>query len=371
MRKALANLSLVVGSLVVTLLAIEIALRVVGYDPIGEMLRARSVAGAEMVLRLSEDPDIGYELVPGASGRAWQTDVAVNSHGMRDREYSLEKPSGTYRIAVLGDSKTFGNFLPIADVYTEVLERRLLGAGYRVEVLNFGVGGYDTVQEVAQLERHGVAFDPDLVVVGYCMNDVGVVSANLEHLENLRRWDSPIYRSRVALFLARQRERIVLAREARRANELDRFVTRFAGRIDPIGEDSIASAGVGRLSTLLASSPGVHETIGWYAEPERIGRLRYTFRRLSELAAEHGFDLAILVFPYLEPSTPVHRAAYDILRHEAERQSIDVLEVVDDFEEAGIERLRQSRNDLIHPGAAGHSLIAGVLEAYVRTRVDR
>ena len=45
---------------------------------------------------------------------------------MRDREYSLGKPAGRFRVAVLGDSKTFGNSLAIEDVYTEVLERRLL-----------------------------------------------------------------------------------------------------------------------------------------------------------------------------------------------------------------------------------------------------
>ena len=41
-----------------------------------------------------------YELVPNKEGRFVGAMVRTNHWGMRDREYSLERPAGTYRIAL-------------------------------------------------------------------------------------------------------------------------------------------------------------------------------------------------------------------------------------------------------------------------------
>jgi lysophospholipase L1-like esterase len=116
-----------------------------------------------------------WRLTPGGKGVVGGEALAVNSFGMRDREYPLAKPPGVTRIAVLGDSYTFGNAVPLAKTFVKVLERDLNDAAgsARFEVMNFGVKGYDTSQELATLREVALPLDPDMILVAYFLNDVG------------------------------------------------------------------------------------------------------------------------------------------------------------------------------------------------------
>jgi hypothetical protein len=136
------------ASLIAAALLLEIGLRVSGYRSVATSIERRTFA-----LRPSAVPDLHYDLQPGAEGRLWQCDVKINSHGFRDREYAIEKAPGTTRIVALGDSITFGNYLPLETVWTERLEALYAKRGRPVEVLNLGVGGYDSWQEVRFLEQ--------------------------------------------------------------------------------------------------------------------------------------------------------------------------------------------------------------------------
>lgn len=109
------------------------------------------------------DPDVGHTLRPGYASSGIET----NTWGFRGREFPPRKPAGGFRILGLGDSFTFGRRSP-DEVYLELLERRLAGAAlpFAVEVLNAGVPGYDTRQEIAHLAKFGLRLSPDLVVLG-------------------------------------------------------------------------------------------------------------------------------------------------------------------------------------------------------------
>ena len=99
-----------------------------------------------------------------------RNNVTINSHGMRNPEVPLEKPAGTKRIAVLGDSFASNLPVPQAAVFTEVMDR-LLPEDW--EVLNFGVDGYTTLQECMQFGETVAAFEPDAVMVlFYLRNDL-------------------------------------------------------------------------------------------------------------------------------------------------------------------------------------------------------
>jgi hypothetical protein len=167
-RALFLRLAAVTLAVLLALAVVEMGLRIAGYDPLG-----RRSSGRHRFIRPSTNPDLRYELVPGARGLAWRRPVAINSHGFRDQEYTVEKAPGAFRIVVIGDSITFAGNLEAEQRFTEVLEARLLAEGRLVEVLNLGVGGYDTLDEVAFLEHVGIAFDPDLVVVAFCINDLG------------------------------------------------------------------------------------------------------------------------------------------------------------------------------------------------------
>lgn len=98
-----------------------------------------------------------------------------NSLGLRNREVEA-KPAGTVRVLFLGDSMIWTGETSSGDLYTEVLERRLneqLPSGSpRIEIVNAGVPGYTTYQELEFLRIHGLAMEPDLVVLGFVFNDL-------------------------------------------------------------------------------------------------------------------------------------------------------------------------------------------------------
>ena len=117
-----------------------------------------------------------FDLRPNLNLRFQRAQVRTNSCGLRGPEISVQKPPNTFRIALLGDSFTFGwgveEHQSFAAQMEEVLNRHF-GSKKKVEVLNFGVPGYSTFQEVARFEELGLDFSPDAVVVFFIENDYG------------------------------------------------------------------------------------------------------------------------------------------------------------------------------------------------------
>lgn len=113
---------------------------------------------ADSILR--ESPDwLGYEYVN-----------TINKDSLNERyNYSVMKPSKTFRIITLGDSFTFGAYVNTEENYTEILEELLnsnkLCEGIdKIEILNFGVGGYDIEYAVERYRLRGVKYKPDLII---------------------------------------------------------------------------------------------------------------------------------------------------------------------------------------------------------------
>ncbi|HYE85766.1 MAG TPA: GDSL-type esterase/lipase family protein, partial [Vicinamibacterales bacterium] len=121
------------------------------------------------------DPVLGERLNPGYDGYFAGVPVKINSLGFRDpREYSLEKPRGTFRIVVLGDSVTFGHGALYEATYPYLLEQRLRAWRRDVQwqVWNLGVPGFSTRDELTYLQQIGDRYAPDLVIVGFFINDL-------------------------------------------------------------------------------------------------------------------------------------------------------------------------------------------------------
>ena len=120
------------------------------------------------------DASRGQRLAAGYDGWFAGVRVRINSLGFRDhREYSTEKPPGTFRILVIGDSVTFGHGATFETTYPFLLEQRLKQWRPEVgwQVWNLGVPGYNTRQEVTYLQEIGPRFQPDLVIIGFYPND--------------------------------------------------------------------------------------------------------------------------------------------------------------------------------------------------------
>jgi lysophospholipase L1-like esterase len=153
---------------------IEAGLRVAG------ALRGSEAGGASELRGLHRfRPDLPwlFELRPGAGGRISETGEAfyrINADGLRDSVYARPKPDGVFRIVVMGDSVSFGYGVEEAEAYPQVLEELLseLVPNSQIEVVNLSVGGYNAYNEAKLLEGVGQSYEPDLVLVQFCINDL-------------------------------------------------------------------------------------------------------------------------------------------------------------------------------------------------------
>ena len=113
-----------------------------------------------------------YRHKPSWEKRYGDVLVTYNERGLRDRPI-LSKAEGEYRILALGDSITFGWGVPQNQIFAFRLEQLLQGRLQRpVRVINTGVCGYNTVQEVTYFKQEGITFQPDLVMLTYVQNDI-------------------------------------------------------------------------------------------------------------------------------------------------------------------------------------------------------
>jgi len=149
------GIAVVTGARIAGLVVTEIGLRVAGF------------AHASLYAR---DERRGWALRPGVTAwvgtEAGRRLVRTTTAGLRDREPTVEKPPGTVRIAVLGDSFTEALQVAAEETFWAVLERALQScpayAGRAVEVINFGVGGYGTAQELLTWREQASRYAPDL-----------------------------------------------------------------------------------------------------------------------------------------------------------------------------------------------------------------
>ena len=170
LRHALLNCALLAGSMLLFAGFLEVVLRLAfarSLDFSMEMWKY-----AVLLKQPVAEPRLGFVHRPNSAAFLMGVPLAINSAGLRDREFPREKPSGVYRIVWLGDSTTLGWGVPLAATAPKILERRLNAAGHgRFEVLNAGVGNYDSVQEVEHYLTIDRAFHPDLVILEYFIND--------------------------------------------------------------------------------------------------------------------------------------------------------------------------------------------------------
>jgi hypothetical protein len=95
--------------------------------------------------------------------------VRINSLGFRGAEFAIPKPAGTYRILAVGDSYTEAMQVEERDTFVARLDAEL--ATHGVEVLNVGVSGYGTGEELALLRAYGPRLEPDLVIVFFAVQN--------------------------------------------------------------------------------------------------------------------------------------------------------------------------------------------------------
>jgi hypothetical protein len=161
-RRVLQNAAIFLTSTLIALGGIEIGLRIWGPDVV-------RMGSAFTFHRF--DPVLGWDNLAGAEGRFTRLEfsypVRINADGLYDADVR-EKKQGEFRVAVLGDSFTWGLGVPYGERFTEIVEAR----HPRINVLNFGVTAFSPVQHLLQVDR-ALAHKADYVVMALCLaNDL-------------------------------------------------------------------------------------------------------------------------------------------------------------------------------------------------------
>jgi hypothetical protein len=123
---------------------------------------------------MTEDRVLHHRIRPDLDVISGGARFTTNALGLRDREYAMPKPSGTFRILMLGDSFTEGGGLDIHDTVAKVVEAGLRGGrcGMAVDVVNAGHASYSPILEYLLLRDVGLRLQPDLVILNFDMTDV-------------------------------------------------------------------------------------------------------------------------------------------------------------------------------------------------------
>lgn len=150
----------------------------------------RSTHPLGTIIERSPWDSVVYELRPNLDTVFGGRTLRTNRAGLReDRDYSTARTPGTVRIIGLGDSGMFGWNVEQGQDYLAVLEELLNTRANvaPVEVLNLAVPGYNTRLELETLRHKGLAYSPDIVVVGWCENDGQLPFFLLEHEDFTRK----------------------------------------------------------------------------------------------------------------------------------------------------------------------------------------
>jgi hypothetical protein len=120
------------------------------------------------------DDTLGWRLRPDADDYYAGARYTINSKGLRSPHSEYLKPSGTKRILQIGDSATIGNGLPYEGTSAHIMEEAFKDkvSRFSVQVINAACDGYSPWQEYEFLKSEGLKYDPDIVTLGFVLNDV-------------------------------------------------------------------------------------------------------------------------------------------------------------------------------------------------------
>ena len=142
---------------------------------------------AEIILRIIDPKQ--------PKGTTYGYKLRYNSLGFRDRDYLIPKSVNKYRIVVLGDSFTWGLGVDENDTIPKLLESDLQEFSSNIEVINCGIEGTNTVQQLNIFKQRAIKYDPDLVLLIYYLNDIDFIPK----LAN-RYYDSSMYSNYLLTF---------------------------------------------------------------------------------------------------------------------------------------------------------------------------
>lgn len=318
MKPAFFRLATVLLSLTAAFLLLEGGLRL--FYTFNGRFAERKEARANGPYVASDDPVLVYEYRPDH----YRDGVRITeANGLiRPDDLPVEKPHGEIRIAVLGDSISAWPGGYAAMLEKAVAKRGVFG-DRPVKVLNFGHDGYRTTQEARTLRTKAARYKPDIIILQYCMNDVG-------NNVTPTRWFLPPPRSYL----------------------IDLIGRRTGWAHDP------------RLSgTVPVFGPGYNTREYWIRmyEPdtESWKSVERGFGDIAEVAADLTAPVLLVLSPFLLDEGWENGTAnllYGQVLEAARKQDFSLLELKNVFSDYSVQELKANPNDIYHPNLKGHAL---------------
>ncbi len=323
LKEALLGLLTLAVTIVVLYGALEVAVRL--FVDNGMNFNIEMWKYARDIKQRSADPLIGHEHRANAHSFLMGVDVATNSEGHRDREIPVERQPGVGRIVMLGDSFIEGWGVPFEDTISKRLEKMFDQAGEKVEVMNTGVGNYNTIMEVEAFLTRDAKFKPDMVVLNYTFNDAEPV---------------PNYGS--TGFLARNSEAAVFL-----VGGMDSLLRLF-GEKRPWDEYYLH----------------LYDTPGWDAAKAAI-------HKLAEYCRQNKIKLMIVSWPELHDVQHYRlRRITDLLHGVADAEKVPFVDLLNAVKDQDSSKLWITAPDP-HPNAYANELYANYLFAFLKEQMPR
>jgi hypothetical protein len=341
------------------------------------------------------EPDAEYvnEMPEGA------VSVSYSSRGWHDIEHSQNQEEGTLRVLVLGDSFMEAYSVELEDAFHRQLGKIAANDGLELEVINFGVGGYGTLQQYLVFRELGLSVKPDLVLLGfYVGNDVRNNSLTLEsklatsslkassrpflRSSNESKWEitQVDYEGAVSRFEAAQAERSTRIGKLKQRSYLLRVILSRLGRLGDASpstesaEDRLADE-QRRADAIDFAMYGVHYcdepsefTQAWSITEKILRRLKsdiansgaelivFSVPALYEVEAERIADVSnrSLICPDVAPG---HERLRGVLDH----LEIEYIELLPRFRERHSEKRSLFQYSDRHWNKNGHQLAASMV----------
>ena len=320
------NIALFTVSLVLALVAAEVVLRSLGYY--GEQ------TGSLGRIKIVDDEVFGIRGQPNAEyfDGTYQILRKHNSHGWRDYEYGYEKGDNVFRIVVLGDSVLNGHGVWMHEVFAKRLEEKLnKNSSADFEVVMLSLAAMNSKHEAHLLEVEGTKYDPDLVLVGYVLNDpapqvalpgYGKEYSNSEKIKRLLKKSSLLLNSW-------------------------RLLKQIAW---DVGDWNLGRKGGGaRISSDFYTQ--IHDN------EENWDTVVQAFHKISAICQEKQIPGVVAIFPVLHefddyPWLHVHSK----VSAAAENEGLYVQDLLPSFQTTTTRAVRLTAGDFVHPNADGHEL---------------
>jgi hypothetical protein len=256
----------------------------------------------------------------------------TNRQGFRGLEVSETKPVGAFRIACLGDSHTFGYGVGEGESWPAVLGSALRARpdGARFEVMNCAVNSYEAEQSLAQLELRIERFRPDLVLLGFFVNDTAVYGVPSPPEQERPTWLMKLTDPRSTGFVGWLREH---------------------SRLADLVADGIFNRDSLEYFSRSRSDLFREDHVGWI-------RVRASLARTQARLQPRGCAFVVLLLPFLveEDGHLGSTRAMGIVREYCEAASIPCIDLEPAFAGRDLGSLRVHPRDF-HAGAEAHRIL--------------